>query len=357
MNYSISINEQEIHRSLISEFQLLSDINSLIPTAVLTIKDLSLMSNSLTKRGTPVIIKLLYDDNRIQIIKYRIVSYRKEPVSSPEKIDRIILQLVHESLYNQSPLSSAYYGTASSVIAEALEKDVQYKNIKIANSTDRPFPRYRCKETTAAFVRKIAKYATAEDSPMFAYMGFDEVPRLHSKLAIINSSPVAAIVPMLAQITPEPRVSYPLVAAHALAYFSEGKEVYGSLQINFTSVYNTQFADREGLQAGVIIPTSERDMDELVEKPMPIRAEFVSYFAPQADELSLAINRVESTNQDIFYATAIVSADAKIELADSVILMPGEGAAMEQGTYYVKHLAILQTEQQLYRKLQLVRMI
>lgn len=173
MNFYIQFENASIDKvelpNIIS-FSFTSSLFKFYSGAKLTLNDPTFQFNNELKVGMKVNI-VFYDENTTYINKMQVFSIEKLPSAIQNYTTQFNLILVPQLYFENSVLTSSYYGNTSQIIEEILK--TQYSNVitdyDITQTVDYARRRYQIAERSQDFMQRIMKYGIKDSLPVYAY--------------------------------------------------------------------------------------------------------------------------------------------------------------------------------------------
>lgn len=356
--FSLSLEADEINPVSITEMHLISSIDTLAYSCVVRIKDVTGALEPEVKYGAMLYARYFDRDTGKKLLEcpLRIMSYEKLCSAAPTTIDEIQITAVSSWYFEQDAERKAYYGTVSSVVKAATERERFFSARSIEESSDAQSLRYQLLETPSSFLERLIYYGVSNSSPMYLFCTVGKKLVLKSKQAMLDSNPVCTLVPLLDGVSPSDIIAGPVVSMYSAAFYAKGERSNSTRKYVF-SVSHTPASQEASIKISAAISTIETKETKLVGSVSGSKAEISGWEVPPYDALSAAINRSARLDQDVFSAIAIVPSIAatELDLGSTLNIRMSDSRCPENGTYYVRYIDHQLNNGSLYSKLHLVR--
>lgn len=313
-----------------------TSLTDIFLTATLRLLDIRNLWSGKIKIGDPITLQHKLQDSTI-VNKMRVLSYSKTSEHGSATMDNLVLQLIDSRYFQQRSVTAAYEGPVSSIIGKIAESYTIADALSIEAGNDTAIIRYRSSELEGDFIKRIAKYATADNSPMYCFADHRGTLHLKSTASMLRRQARYTLV-SLDSANANPKDMVPqgsaVITMYALAFSAEGN--------NASSVDEYRFATKhvqysETALSSMSLETSQKGHSaSAVALPQKTTSTY-GWEMPFFDGVAYSAHKTMQQNFSLFNAVAVTSGVLTTPLCvgDLVAMRLQKGAHIHNAEYLI----------------------
>lgn len=196
----------EVSPAYIESFTFVTDLNKLYAGAKVVFKNFCREAFNEIKTGMKVefTLKTTGSDEGKSYTNYmRVLSFEKVPNTETSLVDYLNVTLISSWYFVSAIQTKAYQGSIGEIVSSVFTQNFSSENFKtnFGATTDPARIRYQISEKSQDFLKRILKYGTVQNTPLYLYTDAKNTVNLKSLSDSLNGNVSSTLIPDLTETT------------------------------------------------------------------------------------------------------------------------------------------------------------